>query len=836
MNRRSSAGRNCDYRNMYYLERVRAHMAFFEEDYETVVFRAEAAILALEDQHRSKGLCYGHREWWRIPELATLRAKAMAADGRLLEAEAELRVHIRVDRRRVFNATSTILLEQNRAQDALLTAHASLLRSLQPCSGFVRAESREAMTQALMVTGRWDEARRQYDAIAEELTLDPKTWRGRFATSIDYGILLSRTGDPETALGVFDGVAARRSALFSADNQAAVEARALRGLALVAMNRKDEALAVFQEELPVVIANWHDAVSQKVLNATPLWRLRLMASDYLKLLLDRGDSASVSEAFTIADTVNGRGIQRAFQASIARILERENADQGPIRSLQDTERAIEALSRQLVAEAGRYGDVDGVRGKLRTAEAALRTLSAEVERRYPAYKSLVNPDPVSVAEIQAILSADEALLLTFVADDATYVWAVPNIGAIKSAVVPLGKAELQDRVADLRTALAPEAVRTLGDIPNFDVRAAHELYEALLEPVKAGWGNAQRLILVLDGPLGSLPFGVLVTEDVKKPPNRGLLFDGYREVPWLIKEVNLSRVPSVSALMTLRRKLKAQVAGGRPFVGFGDPVFGGPEEEETGTRGSTEIEIAQRGITLRAGPGTRAATSADLSKLRRLPETSDEITAIAEALGADLSRDVYLREAATEGRVKSLSKAGTLANYNVISFATHGLVPGDLDGLRRPALALSVSVEGEEEDGLLTTDDMIGLNLDADWVVLSACNTGADGGNGADAVSGLGRAFFYAGARALLVSNWPVHSEATKDLMVTLFRLHAEIGGSKAGALRRAMEALIAEGAYKDDTGKDVFAYAHPLFWAPFTLVGDGGSARLVYNTSERLN
>ena len=309
---------------------------------------------------------------------------------------------------------------------------------------------------------------------------------------------------------------------------------------------------------------------------------------------------------------------------------------------------------------------------------------------------------------------------------------------------------------------------------------------------------------------------MLVTEDVKKPPNRGLLFDGYREVPWLIKEVNLSRVPSVSALMTLRRKLKAQVAGGRPFVGFGDPVFGGPEEEETGTRGSTEIEIAQRGITLRAGPGTRAATSADLSKLRRLPETSDEITAIAEALGADLSRDVYLREAATEGRVKSLSKAGTLANYNVISFATHGLVPGDLDGLRRPALALSVSVEGEEEDGLLTTDDIIGLNLDADWVVLSACNTGADGGNGADAVSGLGRAFFYAGARALLVSNWPVHSEATKDLMVTLFRLHAEIGGSKAGALRRAMEALIAEGAYKDDTGKDVFAYAHPLFWAPF--------------------
>ena len=178
--------------------------------------------------------------------------------------------------------------------------------------------------------------------------------------------------------------------------------------------------------------------------------------------------------------------------------------------------------------------------------------------------------------------------------------------------------------------------------------------------------------------------------------------------------------------------------------------------------------------------------------------------------------------------MKSLSRAGTLATYKVISFATHGLVPGDLDGLLRPALALSLPGEGEEEDGLLTTDDIIGLDLDADWVVLSACNTGAADGAGVEAVSGLGRAFFYAGARALLVSNWPVHSEATKDLMVTLFRRHAENGGPKAGALRHAMETLIAEGTYKDDTGKDVFAYAHPLFWAPFTLVGDGGGARLV--------
>ena len=400
--------------------------------------------------------------------------------------------------------------------------------------------------------------------------------------------------------------------------------------------------------------------------------------------------------------------------------------------------------------------------------------------------------------------------------------------AISSAVVPLGEVDLRYIVEDLRIAVTPQRMLTLGDIPKFDVQASHELYKDLLAPVKAGWGQAEHLILVADGPLGSLPFGMLVTENVNTPPDRNLFFDGYREVPWLIKQVSLSRVPSVSALGALRRQIKARGSDGRPFVGFADPVFGGPGEAETGTRGSSGFEIAQLGITLRAGPGTRAAMSADLSKLRRLPDTAEEIIAIAEALGADQLRDVYLREAATEARVKSLSKAGILADYKVISFATHGLLPGDLDGLRRPALALSLPGKGEEEDGLLTTDDIIGLKLDADWIVLSACNTGADGGNGGDAVSGLGRAFFYAGARALLVSNWPVHSGATKDLMVTLFRRHAESGGARAEALRHAMETLIAEGVYKDDTGNVVFAYAHPLFWAPFTLVGDGGGARLV--------
>jgi len=165
-----------------------------------------------------------------------------------------------------------------------------------------------------------------------------------------------------------------------------------------------------------------------------------------------------------------------------------------------------------------------------------------------------------------------------------------------------------------------------------------------------------------------------------------------------------------------------------------------------------------------------------------------------------------------------------LANRRVVMFATHGLVPGELDGLSQPALALSApKVAGSAGDGLLTQEEILSLKLNADWVVLSACNTAAGEGAGSEAVSGLGRAFFYAGARALLVSNWPVETEASRRLMTDLFRRQAGAHSlAKAEALQQAMASMIDGGGKVDaKTGKVVYSYAHPLFWAPFVLVGD---------------
>ncbi len=153
-------------------------------------------------------------------------------------------------------------------------------------------------------------------------------------------------------------------------------------------------------------------------------------------------------------------------------------------------------------------------------------------------------------------------------------------------------------------------------------------------------------------------------------------------------------------------------------------------------------------------------------------------------------------------------------------------MPGDLDGLTQPALALTApAVAGVAGDGLLTMEEILGLKLDADWVVLSACNTGAAAGAGAEAASGLGRAFFYAGTRAILVTNWSVHSASARELVSDLFRRQsADPKISRGEALRQAMIAMIDDKGQADAGGKMLFAYAHPLFWAPYTIIGDGGA------------
>ncbi len=185
---------------------------------------------------------------------------------------------------------------------------------------------------------------------------------------------------------------------------------------------------------------------------------------------------------------------------------------------------------------------------------------------------------------------------------------------------------------------------------------------------------------------------------------------------------------------------------------------------------------------------------------------------------AGLDKAVYLGERATVSQVKALSQSGELARARVVHFATHGLLAGETalfaKNKAEPALLLTPPAEASEEDnGLLTASEVAQLNLNADWVVMSACNTAAGSAEGAEALSGLARAFFYAGARSLLVSHWYVDSEAAVAITTgAVNAMKANPGIGRAEALRSAEAALIAKGG----------RFAHPSVWAPFVLVGNG--------------
>jgi CHAT domain-containing protein len=212
---------------------------------------------------------------------------------------------------------------------------------------------------------------------------------------------------------------------------------------------------------------------------------------------------------------------------------------------------------------------------------------------------------------------------------------------------------------------------------------------------------------------------------------------------------------------------------------------------------------------------------ADISKLRTLsplPETADELCAVAHDLGADAG-EIRLGAYATEHEVKALSRSGKLAQYGIVHFATHGAMAGELDGSSEPGLILTPPAQAsEEDDGYLSASEIADLRLDADWVILSACNTAAGGAANAEALSGLARAFIYAQARALLVSHWAVDSTATVKLITAAMReISRDSTVGRAEALRRAMLAMIDEGAAHE---------AHPAYWAPFIVVGEGGADR----------
>jgi CHAT domain-containing protein/Tfp pilus assembly protein PilF len=428
---------------------------------------------------------------------------------------------------------------------------------------------------------------------------------------------------------------------------------------------------------------------------------------------------------------------------------------------------------------------------------------------FPDYASLSNPLPLKAKEMQALLSGQEALVLFAVAEKESYVFAMTR-DRVDWKSLPLGAEALSQKIAAFRRGLdVGKASDASGKSGLFDLALANELYGTLLAPVEALVEGKPSLLVVPSGALTALPFHLLVTE--KPAAAIPDTFDGYRQAAWLLKRQAVSVLPSAASLKTLR-VLARKEESTKPMTGFGDPLFNPGMKPIDGQRST---KSAARSLATGAytdfwqGAGVDRARLADA--LPQLPDTADELNAVAKDLGVAAS-DIHLGEDASETTVKRAA----LADYGIVYFATHGLVAGDVKGVAEPSLVLSLpKVPTDSDDGLLTASEVAQLKLNADWVVLSACNTIAGDKPGAEALSGLARAFFYAGARALLVSHWAVNSEAATRLSISTFdRLKADPKLGRAEALRQAML------AYLNDTSSPRNAY--PAFWAPFALIGEG--------------
>ncbi len=482
----------------------------------------------------------------------------------------------------------------------------------------------------------------------------------------------------------------------------------------------------------------------------------------------------LAEAFHQIQTVRHSEAGRAIAAMTERLA---TGDDRLADLLRQRDRLINA--RSVAESAGLAG-----RGEVLRIDAEITGIEADLAQSFPAFSAQAVLRTMSLEEARDLLRPDEAMVTYLATDRGLHVFAITSQAVVwhRADVSP---GWLRDTVDRLRGSIDPNqslrgafSTQTPADRDNsFDVALAHELYTSVLGPVAPFLPVEGTILIAPDDALQTLPFGLLVTQPVADP-------DQLSAVPWAIRDFAFATLPVPASLKNLRTQT-VEGAGQTAFLGVGNPVF----------------------------DATLQAVS-----LAPLPDTAQELRELDASI-ADGQGKLLLGQTASISQFEQADPG----QARVIAFATHGLLGGEARGLGEPALALSP--EPGRNSGLLRASQIAELSLNADWVILSACNTAAGPtADSTEGLSGLARAFFYAGARKLLVSHWPVQSDATVALTTSMFAALADADPSQvqgqsngqtvasARALRQAMLMMI-------DTPA-IPRWRHPSAWAPFVVAG----------------
>ncbi len=450
------------------------------------------------------------------------------------------------------------------------------------------------------------------------------------------------------------------------------------------------------------------------------------------------------------------------------------------------------------------------RGILQNRISAIETRLVEIDDRLrseaPQYSAILNQPALDARAVTETLQPGEAFLLIVPTQIGTHVMVLTR-ESVQWVQSDLTENEINGAVRNLREGLEVSDEY----LPYFDLEGASELYQALIAPVEETLEGIERLYVVADGELSRLPFGVLVAS---APPVGADADDQdvLRSTDWLADRFALVQLPSLQSLSFIRKYgAERNDQPTTSFMGFGNPVLDGVALLRGARSGAiSPVDAAELIGPAFGGDAQPLMDPTSLKRMARLPGTERELLDVRAALDT-AQTSLFMGEEMTETAIRSVD----LSNVDILHLATHGLTSEQSGARAEPGLVFTPPENATAaNDGYLSASEVVGLDLTAaDWVIMSACNTASPSGQaGETGLSGLSRAFFYAGARSLLVSHWPVFDEVAAKLTVGVLT-RAENGQPRAEALQAAMIEI-----RNDET----LNASHPAVWAPFTLVGEG--------------
>lgn len=515
-------------------------------------------------------------------------------------------------------------------------------------------------------------------------------------------------------------------------------------------------------------------------------------------------------ALEVSERARARGLLETL--SEAGVDLRQGADPALLGRERDLSARLSAKAARLVSLLGRQDRQEqaaALKEEIGALEEEQQQVLGEIRRSSPHYAAVTQPRPLDLREIQQLLDPDTLLLEYSLGAEHSYLWAVTRDG-LQSFQLP-GRERVEQASRRLYELVTARSVSNRGEstrqrqerISRADLQtteAADELGRMVLGAAATELGR-KRLVVVADGALQYIPFAMLPA------PNGGpSRVAGYRP---LIVEHEVVSLPSASTLAVQRRELAGRKKAPNNIALIADPVFDGGDARVismTKRAQGPEMEKVEDSASTRTLEHLSAqATGAQGgARIPRLPYTrleAEQILAVAPT-AANLNALDFKASLAT-------ALSGELRKYRYVHFATHGYIDSERPALSAVVLSL-VNERGEPQDGLLKTQEIYNLDLSAELVVLSACQTGLGKEIKGEGLVGLTRGFMYAGAARIIVSLWNVSDKGTADLMSRLYKGMLKEGLRPTAALRAAQLELWRQKQWQS-----------PYYWAAFVQQGE---------------